>query len=95
MERRYFVYILTNYGDTVLYTGVTNDLFRRIQEHRAGVAEDSFTKRYRLYKLIWTQEFTSSAEAIAAEKMIKGWKREKKLALIRETNPGFRDLLSE
>lgn len=95
MERRYFVYILTNYGNTVLYTGVTNDLFRRVQEHRAGVAEHSFAKRYRLYKLVWTEDFASSSEAIAAEKMIKGWKREKKLDLIRETNPGFRDLQSE
>ena len=92
-SRSWFVYIITNYNNTVLYTGVTNNVQRRIREHRTGI-NNSFSKRYRLYKLIWFQEFSSPEEAIAVEKKIKGWKREKKLNLIKKLNPSFRNLLS-
>jgi len=92
--RTYFVYIISNHRNTVLYTGVTNDLERRIEEHRQGVNVSSFSKKYRLYKLIWFQEFTSPEEAIAAEKRIKGWTREKKIKLIITTNPKFQDLFT-
>jgi len=92
MRRQWFVYILTNYTNSVLYTGMTNDLGRRIEEHKAGIIVSSFSKKYRLYKLIWCQEFDSPEKAIAIEKRIKGWRREKKIALIKETNPNFQDL---
>lgn len=88
-----YVYIITNFTNTVLYTGVTNDLERRINEHTNGYSKNSFTQKYRLYKLIWFQEFKSPLEAIEAEKKIKGWRREKKLSLIKEHNPQFKDLL--
>jgi putative endonuclease len=92
MAKVWFVYIIANYANSVLYVGVTNNLERRIWEHKTGSAKSSFSKRYRLYKLLWFQEFPSPIEAIGAEKKIKGWRRLKKLDLIRVTNPTFRDL---
>ncbi|OGD62922.1 hypothetical protein A2160_04080 [Candidatus Beckwithbacteria bacterium RBG_13_42_9] len=86
MSKNWFVYILSNYRNTVLYTGVTNNLERRMSEHKSGLIKSSFSKRYRLYKLIWFEEFSSPQEAILAEKKIKGWKREKKLTMIKMTN---------
>ncbi len=94
MQKKYYVYILTNYKNTVLYTGVTNSLNRRIFEHKQGAAVESFAKKYRLYKLIWFQEFQNAKEAILWEKRIKGWRRGRKLDLIVGMNPGFRNLLS-
>jgi putative endonuclease len=94
MNKCWYVYIITNYTNSVLYTGITNDIERRIYEHKSGISKSSFSKRYRLYKLIWFQEFDSPDAAIEAEKRIKNWRREKKLALIQEINPEFRDLLS-
>lgn len=88
------VYIATNYQNTVLYTGVTNNILRRAYEHKRGLFPSSFTKRYKLYKIIWYQEFPSPREAIAAEKKIKGWTREKKVALIKSINSKFQDLLT-
>jgi putative endonuclease len=94
MNKCWYVYILTNYTNSVLYNGITNDLERRIYEHKSGLVTSSFSKRYRLYKLVWFQEFDSPDTAIESEKRIKSWRREKKLDLIREINPGFRDLFS-
>jgi len=93
-EKRWYVYILTNHTNTVLYTGITNDLVRRINEHRSGVGS-KFTSRYRLYKLVWFEEFESPVTAISMEKRIKGWKRDKKIALIEENNPHWRNLARE
>jgi len=90
-EKRWYVYIITNYKNTVLYIGVTNNLQRRINEHRQGIGS-KFSKKYRLYKLIWFEEFTSPLEAIATEKRLKGWRREKKVRLIEEKNPQWKDL---
>ncbi len=90
-EKRWYVYIITNYKNTVLYIGVTNNLQRRINEHRQGIGSQ-FSKKYRLYKLIWFEEFTSPLEAIATEKRLKGWRREKKVRLIEEKNPQWKDL---
>ena len=90
-EKRWFVYIITNYKSTVLYIGITNNLVRRINEHRQGVGS-KFSKKYRLYKLVWFEEFTSPLEAIEAEKRLKGWRREKKVHLIEERNPNWSDL---
>lgn len=90
--RIYSVYILTNHTNSVLYVGVTSDLFIRLNKHNYGHYINSFTKRYRLYKLVWLQDFQDINDALAAEKKIKGWKREKKLALVKEINPELKDL---
>jgi putative endonuclease len=77
-----------------LYTGVTNDLERRVNEHKSG-AVPGFTKRYRIDRLVYFQETSDVAAAIAAEKQIKGLIRPKKIALIEEENPTWRDLSAE
>lgn len=86
----YWVYILTNKSNT-LYIGVTNDLERRINEHSFKTIS-SFTSKYNLNKLVYYQEFSDINEAIAAEKKIKGWTRQKKMELIKTINPEFKDL---
>ncbi|MCO6173588.1 GIY-YIG nuclease family protein [Flavobacterium sp. NRK F10] len=85
----YFVYILTNVNKTVLYIGVTNNLKARIEQHKTGVIEKtkSFTARYNVKHLVYYEKFTWIQEAIAREKELKGWRREKKEALIRKVNP--------
>jgi len=88
----YYVYIATNYTNTVLYTGVTNNPDRRMFEH-ANKNSDGFTAKYNINKLIFAEEFETSYEAITAEKKIKGWTRAKKLNLIKKHNPGLKDLL--
>lgn len=93
--KNYYVYILTNYTNNVFYTGVTNNLQRRILEHKTKVSPKSFSAKYKLYKLLWFEEFYSPLEAIAAEKKIKDFRREKKIKLIKEKNPLFKDLLSK
>ena len=87
----YYVYILTNKTNRVLYTGVTNDLKRRIYEHRNKLA-DGFTKKYNVYKLVYFDYTTDVRSAISREKQIKGWTRAKKEALIDEFNPEWQDL---
>ncbi len=94
MRKSWYVYTNTNYTNSVLFTGITNNLERRVQEHKTGTIESSFSKRYKLYKLVWFQEFDSPDTAIEMEKRIKGWRREKKMALILEQNPDFQDLMS-
>ena len=91
MTRLYFVYIATNKNNTVLYTGVTNDIGRRIYEHKNKILP-GFTSKYNINKLVYYEEFNNPVEAITAEKKIKGWLRKKKLLLIRKLNPEFRDL---
>lgn len=94
--RKYYVYILTNRANTVLYTGITNDLEQRIIEHyTAQKKEDSFTSRYHCYYLLFYEAFDYVNNAIAREKEIKGWRREKKVELIRVFNPGFKFLNEE
>lgn len=87
----YYVYILTNKFNTVLYTGVTNNLVRRIFEHKNGV-NDGFTKKYNVHKLVYYECFSNVKDAIAREKQIKGKSREKKMTLINETNPDWNEL---
>jgi putative endonuclease len=84
--------MITNYKNTVFYTGVTNNLERRIWEHKKGISKNSFTNKYRLYKLVWFQEFSNPQEAIIIEKKVKDFRREKKIILINEINPSFLDL---
>lgn len=87
-----FVYIITNHIDSVLYIGVTNNLERRIWEHKNDLFKNSFSKKYRLYKLIWFQELNNPTEAITAEKKLKGWKRIKKIEMIKEINPNLEEI---
>ena len=89
--RSYWVYIMTNSSLTSLYTGVTNDLARRLVEHRRNGA-DTFTARYRISRLVYAEEAHQILDAIAREKQIKRWRREKKVALVRTIKPTFRDL---
>ena len=89
-KRSYFVYILTNASRT-LYVGVTNDLERRIAEHRSASIE-GFSKRYHLTKLVFVEECGEIEDALAREKQIKGWRRSKKLDLIAGLNPAWVDL---
>lgn len=89
-ESTYYMYILGN-GRGALYVGVTNDLERRLYEHKRKQV-DGFTRRYAIDQLLYFQEFPLAQEAIDAEKRIKGWTRKKKLGLIREMNPTFEDL---
>ena len=87
----YYVYILTNKTNQVLYTGVTNNLKRRCCEHKNGVI-DGFTKRYKVNKLVYFERFRDVNYAISREKAVKGLLRVKKLALINEFNPEWKDL---
>lgn len=91
---RYFVYILTNTYNTVLYTGVTNDLMRRVSKHKRGTGS-KFTSRYRIHKLVYFEIAESVESAIGREKQIKGWSRSKKVALIESVNPEWKDLSDE
>ena len=94
MEKSWYVYVATNYSNTVLYTGITNNIVRRAYEHKANNDTLSFSGRYHLYKIVWVQEFSSPDEAITAEKKIKGWTRAKKLELIQTVNPSLSNLIS-
>jgi putative endonuclease len=86
----YYVYIVTNKSWT-LYTGVTNDLTRRLWEHKRGTVK-GFTSRYRIGKLIYYETFGDIRDAIAREKQIKGWTRARKMALVKAANPTWKDL---
>ena len=87
-----YIYILSNKSNTTLYIGVTSNLIKRITEHKEGRGS-VFTKKYKLTKLLYFEEFTDIRYAIAREKQLKGWKREWKLDLIKSINPNFRDLV--
>ena len=90
MEKTFHVYILASKSG-VLYTGVTNDLVRRVSEHQAKQTP-GFTRAYNVTKLIWFEAHGSAASAITREKQIKGWLRTKKITLIETANPGWNDL---
>lgn len=89
--KSYFVYIVTNFTNTVFYTGVTNNLGRRIYEHKNKLVE-GFTKRYNIWKLIYFEEYTDVRLALEREKQIKYCRREKKFSLIKSMNPLFDEL---
>ena len=89
----YYVYLITNANNTVLYCGVTNDLVRRIYQHKNKLV-DGFSKKYNLSKLVYFESTTDVKSAIAREKQIKGWTRSKKNILINEKNPEWLDLYS-
>jgi putative endonuclease len=90
MQKSYYVYILSSKSGT-MYTGVTNDIERRMMEHKSG-ANDGFTRRYKIDSLVHYEEFEFVEDAIAREKEIKGWLREKKRVLIKANNPEWEDL---
>ena len=87
----YYVYILTNQFNDVFYVGVTNNLERRIREHQSGLI-DGFTKKYRVHKLVYCENCHDVRDAIAREKQLKNWNREKKRFLIERMNPEWKDL---
>ena len=87
----YFVYILSNWDDSVLYIGVTGNLPRRLYEHRNGLA-DGFTKKYNVHKLVYHENSNDVYSAISREKQLKKWSRKKKIELIERMNPEWADL---
>ena len=89
------VYILTNQNNTVLYTGVTSNIIKRLYEHRTGVYKMSFTSKYAVTKLVYYQVFLNIDDAIDREKQIKGGSRRKKEDLIISINPNWNDLSRE
>jgi len=92
--KSYYVYIITNKINTVLYIGVTNNLVRRIFEHKNKLIV-GFSSNYNLNKLVYFQEFSSINDAIAAEKKMKGWVRKKKNELIDTFNPTWKDIAEQ
>ncbi|MGK9369500.1 GIY-YIG nuclease family protein [Melioribacter sp. Ez-97] len=91
--KSYYVYIMTNKSKT-LYTGVTNNLIRRVYEHKNKLIS-GFTSKYNITKLIYYEEFNDVKKAIKREKQIKGWLRKKKIELIEKENPEWEDLSKE
>ncbi len=89
--RRYYVYILATYRNGTLYIGVTNNLIRRVDEHRREIGE-SFTKRYHVHRLVYFEETNDIRAAIWREKCLKRWYRSWKIRLIEEHNPSWHDL---
>ena len=86
-----YVYILTNEYNNVMYIGVTNDLKRRVYEHKTGLT-DGFTKRYSVHKLVYTESCNDIYAAIEREKQLKRWRREKKNALVEAVNPEWKEI---
>ena len=91
MSKQYYVYIMTNKRNTVLYTGVTNDLRRRVYEHREKLV-DGFTGKYNIIKLVYYEIFQDPENAIIREKHLKAGSRQKKIDLINQMNKEWRDL---
>ncbi|MEH1905938.1 MAG: GIY-YIG nuclease family protein [Nostoc sp.] len=94
MSKQYYVYIMTNNYNTVLYTGVTNDLQRRVYEHKEKIIE-GFTKKYNITKLAYYEVFEDANTAISREKQIKAGSRQKKIDLVNSINQEWRDLYNE
>jgi putative endonuclease len=92
--KNYYVYCLSNFNNRVLYIGVTNDLLRRVYEHKHHLV-DGFTAKYNVTRLIYFEQTNDAQSAIRREKQLKGWRREKKENLINQFNPGWKDLYPE
>ena len=90
-EHHYYVYLLTNWNNKVMYVGMTNNLERRLFEHKTKIV-DGFTKKYNVNKLVYFEETSDVHVAIAREKEIKKWRREKKNNLVISMNPEWKDL---
>jgi putative endonuclease len=93
-DHNYYVYILTNWNNKVMYIGITNDLERRLYEHKNKLV-DGFTKKYNVNKLVYYEHGNDVHAVIAREKEIKKWRREKKDKLVITMNPEWKDLSSE
>jgi putative endonuclease len=91
MYNTYYTYIMSSSNNSTLYIGVTNDLERRVAEHKSG-SGSVFTRKYHCHKLVYFESFSDIDQAIAREKQLKGWKRERKDALIDSVNKERRDL---
>jgi putative endonuclease len=94
MKKYFHVYIMTNFLNSVLYTGVTNDLMRRVPEHKAR-NKKSFSARYNTTKLVYYEVFEDAYTAIAREKQIKAGSRQKKIDVIKKMNPAWKDLYDD
>ncbi len=94
MDKQYYVYIMTNDTNTVTYTGITNDLVRRIYEHREKMVE-GFTRKYNIGKLVYYEVCGDIDSAISREKQIKGSSRQRKIQLVNSINKEWRDLYEE
>ena len=94
MNKQLFIYIITNQNNAVLYTGVTNDLRKRIYQHKEKLIP-GFSSKYNLSKLVYYEIFDTAYDAISREKQIKAGSRKKKIDLIKTLNPGWRDLYNE
>lgn len=95
-QHNYYTYVLTNYNRKVLYTGVTNDIEKRLYEHYSGLdQENSFTSKYKCFYLIWYERHQYINHAIEREKEIKGWTRAKKINLIEQENKNWSFLNSD
>lgn len=86
---------MSNKYHTVFYIGMTNSLERRMFEHTLAKNENSFTNKYKVKELLYFEEYSDPASAISREKQLKGWRREKKLELIKKLNPELKNLLNE
>jgi len=89
--RQYYVYILASKRNGTLYIGVTNDLVKRVYQHRQGIVE-GFTKKYNVHKLMYFETTNDIHAALEREKRLKAWKRAWKIRLIQESNPDWKDL---
>ena len=94
MYNTYYVYMMSSNSNKVLYIGVTNDLLRRVREHKNGIS-GGFTFKYSCHKLVYYESFSDIEQAIGREKVLKGWKRFRKDALIDTINPERRDLYED
>ena len=90
-QKTYYVYLLSNWNNKVLYIGVTNDLERRIYEHQHKLVP-GFTEKHNVSKLVYYEQTSDVISAISREKELKKWRREKKNALVDDVNPGWQDL---
>ena len=90
----YYVYILANKNNSTIYIGVTNDLVRRIYEHKNNVVK-GFTQKYNVHKLVYFEQTENIENAIIREKQLKNWHREWKFNLVKSTNPQFKDLSAD
>ena len=90
----YYIYILTNYENTVIYIGMTNSLVQRVYQHKNKLIE-GFTQRYKVHKLVYYEMYNDVRDAISREKQLKAGSRTRKLLLIQSNNPNFNDLYSE
>ena len=91
LERQYFVYIMTNKSKTAIYTGMTNDLYRRVYEHKQKLVE-GYTNKHNINRLVYFEVGDNAESIIAREKQIKSWKRQKKIDLVNTLNPKWEDL---